>query len=162
MHKAPGGCLPGALSWSVLFLWLLLPLIPLAGNIVAAGRVAVAAVGFDEFISDIDRMNEFRHALSGRDVLLGLVEDVVTDLAILGNYLSIGALMFVVMAAETAGSIEVTDVVRVGAPLDFHLREIVLPVNELHVLHGLVDGRTLLLRDLRVVFGIVGRDLFGY
>lgn len=127
----------------------------------ATGGVAITAVGFIEFIPDINRMNEFCYARTGRNVLLGLAENIVADLAVLGNDLAVGGLVLVVVAAETAGSIEVTDVVRVRVPLDLHRREIVPLVNVFYAVNGLVDGRTLLLRDFRVVFGIIGRNFFG-
>ena len=135
MYKAPGELLRGLCTWSVLFVWLLLHLFSFAGYIVSAGRVAIAAVGFVNFIADIDRMNECIHLLADRDILLGLSKDFVAYFAILGDDSAICTLMLVVVAAEAARGIEVTDVVRVRAPLDFHLWEIVPLVNVLHVFY---------------------------
>ncbi len=85
-------------------------------------------------------MDEVFRFAADRDVLLCLVKDIVTKLAVLGNDLAFGSLVLAIMAAETSRRIEMADIVRIGIPLDFHFREIVPAVNVLHALHSLVDG----------------------
>lgn len=86
-------------------------------------RVAFAAVCFVQFIANIDWMNKVCHLCADRDVLLSLTQNFVAQFAVFGDHPACGGLVFSVMAAETTRSIEMTDMVWIGVPLDFHFRE---------------------------------------
>src|ERR1044071_5841713 len=79
-------------------------------------------------------------------VAAALGEDGVARVAIarLDAALAVGAYVFAVVAAETAGPDHVADVVGVFVPLRLHLRKKVVTVNLLHHVNGLANA--LLLR----------------
>ena len=93
------------------------------GYIDTGGSMAVAAIGLHYFISDVNRMHKLSHLRTFRDVLLGLVDHGVTQVAILGDYFPGRILMLAVVAAETSWEIEMADLRRIGAPGSFHQRE---------------------------------------
>ena len=64
-------------------MFLLLFVTAAAGDINFADHVAVGAVGLVELITDIDGMYEILRLGSCRDILLGLIQQGVTDLSIL-------------------------------------------------------------------------------
>src|SRR5208337_2775053 len=90
-------------------------------NILSAGHMAIAAVGFDEFVTDIHRMYEIIHLGPRRNVFLLLADDGMAEVTILGNDPPVTALMFPVVAAEAAGRIEVAYVIGIGIPGDLHV-----------------------------------------
>ena len=134
-------------------------LLPLAGNIVPGNHMAVTAVGFHQLVTNVNRMNKVSDPFTERYILLSLIKNIVADFAVFGNYFAVGCLMFVVMAAETSGGVEVTDVVRIGAPFNLHGREEVPLENIIHTIHCLLDCRGLLLSNFRIVGDIVGRNV---
>ena len=83
--------------------------------------VAVAAV-HGCHVAQIDRMLE-RCAFRGykRGIPFTLTQHGVASIAFFGNDLALGADMLAVMAAKTSRKIEMTDVVVVSSPVQFHL-----------------------------------------
>lgn len=77
-QKAPGDNLRGLFVCSV-FLGCLLSF---TRNIMPGFHVAFTTVCLVEFIADINRMYEIGDAFAKRDILLGLVKDIVADLAV--------------------------------------------------------------------------------
>src|SRR5512137_2219044 len=59
----------------------------------AAGHVAVTAVGLKEFVADVHRMHEILHMGPGRYIFLLLVIDDRAEVAILGDGSAVPALM---------------------------------------------------------------------
>jgi len=53
------------------------------GNVMTTGCMAIAAVGLVEFFTNINRMDKVRHLLAHRDILLNLIQHLMTNLAIL-------------------------------------------------------------------------------
>jgi positive regulator of sigma E activity len=82
----------------------------------AAGHVTVAAVGGVQLFADVDGMHELLYLGAGGDVLLDLPDYLVAEVAVLGYYTPVFALMLAVMAAEAPRIIEVSDIVRIGIP----------------------------------------------
>ena len=105
-------------------------------------------------------MDELGNLFACRDILLDLVEHVVANRAVLGNDLAFGRLVFAVMAPETPRRIEVADIVRIGVPLNLHGREEIALIDAF-TCYCLVDGRRLLLGNLRIILDIIGRNLGG-
>ena len=59
-----------------------------AGDVFAPCGMAVTAVRFVELVTDVDRVNEFGHLGTGGDVLLGLPQHGVAEVAVLGDHLA--------------------------------------------------------------------------
>src|SRR5205085_5253055 len=86
----------------------------------ALPRMAVGAVHLPH-VAEVHRVLELVLGhLEHRRSRLGLAQDVVADVAVLGDGLAIRGDMLVVVAAEAALEVEVADVVRVRAPVDAH------------------------------------------
>src|ERR1044071_6327733 len=75
-------------------------------------------------VAEVDGVREIllRHR-EHRRPRLGLPEEIVADMAVLGDHLPVLRHVLVVVAAEATFEIEVPDVVGVRAPVDLHLRE---------------------------------------
>ena len=63
----------------------------------------------------------------------------MTELAILAEHLSFPADVISIVATETAGKYSMADVVGMSAPVDFHLRKDIAPIDLLHLGDGLLD-----------------------
>src|SRR3954452_1610194 len=88
----------------------------------ALPRVAIRARHGGQ-VAEVDRVRELLlRDLEHRRPGLGLAQEVVADVAVLGDHLAVLRHVLVVVAAEAAFEIEVADVVGVRAPVDLHLR----------------------------------------
>lgn len=67
----------------------------------------------------------------------------MTSVAVVGfdNACSICGFMIAVVAAETAGPVSVSNIVRVDAPVGLHLRKIIVVINLLHKRYGSANAR---------------------
>jgi hypothetical protein len=101
-------------------------------------------------IAQIDRVLE-RPALS-RDpgVSFCLIENRVTDIAVLPDNLAGRAYVLPVMAAEAPLRIEVAYVIRMSLPIRLHLRERVCSVDSLDFGNSLLDRITLAGMHVRI------------
>jgi hypothetical protein len=68
-----------------------------------------------------------------------LADDRMTQLAIPAEHLSFPADVTSVVAAETARKYGMADVVGMSAPVDFHLRKDIAPIDLLHLGDGFLD-----------------------
>src|SRR6185437_11031774 len=85
--------------------------------------MAVAAIDC-AYVAQVYRMFEGRSFNSrGLRAALLLAENGVADSAILANHLPVRAHVLSVVAAKAAGKIEMPDVIRVGLPVNLHLRK---------------------------------------
>jgi len=87
-----------------------------SGDIVAARHVTIAAVGLDKVVTYVHGVDEILDLGPRRDVLLFLTDYGMTEVAILGDDSAVPALMLSVVAAETAGEIEVADIIGISIP----------------------------------------------
>src|SRR6185369_16793292 len=93
--------------------FLLLFVTAATGDIFAAGQMTIAAVGFDYFITDINRMHEVLRLAPCRNILLRLIQDGMTDLAILRNHLAARSFVLAIVLTEAARRVEVTQIARI-------------------------------------------------
>jgi hypothetical protein len=110
-----------------------------AGYIYTSRSMALTAVGFIQFVTDIYRMYEVVDLRPFGDIFLNLADNAVTQVAILGDNLASGILVLSVVAAETTREIEVSHMRRIGTPDNFHLGEVISGVDTLNLLGSLFD-----------------------
>ena len=92
-------------------------------DFMAFGHMAVAAVCLEEVVANVYRVHKILHLGPRRDVFLFLADNRMAEIAILGYGPAVPTLVLAVMAAEAAGEIEVSDIIRVCVPVDLHLGE---------------------------------------
>ena len=95
-------------------------------------------------LGDSQRLQNFRRAFFHRN-------GVVARGAILGDSFLIGSRVTIVVAAEAAGIIRVTQIVRVSSPGDLQIGEHVAAVNCGQAAAGVVDVAQSLGEDIRIL-----------
>src|SRR6185369_9463853 len=109
---------PPDFSGGFFLVFLLLFVTAATGDIFAADQMTIAAVGFNYFMTDINRVHEVLRLAPCRNILLRLIQDGMTDLAILRNHLAARSFVLVIVATEAARRVEVTQIARIRAPVD--------------------------------------------
>ena len=74
-------------------------------------------------ITKVDRMLEFAILWNDRLVIKGLIKRCVANVALVSYHTAVRAKVLTVVAPETPLCRAVSDVVLVGRPVSFHLRE---------------------------------------
>lgn len=82
----------------------------------ASGGMALAAIGFVKFITNVNRVDKICNRFSLGNIFLDLPQQYVAEIAILGDHFALGRRVLAIMATEAARRIEVPNMVWIGAP----------------------------------------------
>src|SRR5689334_11230364 len=83
-----------------------------------------------------------------------IVDHRMTDVAVIGDDLSVFAYVVAVVTTETTREIQMADIVRVRLPIRLHLRKEISLKDALHFGDRAIDGLTLLRINIGIVLAI--------